>query len=252
LPPNEIRDSGFGLHAVWHLKEPVCDEAGLEQAEQVMRRLVQLLAGDPAPTHRAALLRRPGTDNFKNGEPRKCHVLEEHDRKCDIGEFEDMFDLYSDHPLLTLKETEKANGGGDNFQQVRERTPVDLEAELNGIHFGNIDTTMQRAIWSMLRKGVSADEVYRVILKALNNSPACQADPKRASWQSKIADKISRAVEADPTFKANLLSELQETWNKIIGKGERPRLSWRQDRNEFHVRGYHQRDNDASTEPPKG
>src|SRR6266481_4951136 len=28
LPPNEIRDSGNGLHAVWWLKEPVVDAAG--------------------------------------------------------------------------------------------------------------------------------------------------------------------------------------------------------------------------------
>jgi hypothetical protein len=49
LSPSEIRDSGLGLHAVWRLKEAVDDEAGLSQAESVMRRLVELLAGDPAP-----------------------------------------------------------------------------------------------------------------------------------------------------------------------------------------------------------
>src|SRR5262249_9652002 len=29
LPPSEIRDSGFGLHAIWKLKEPVTDESGI-------------------------------------------------------------------------------------------------------------------------------------------------------------------------------------------------------------------------------
>ena len=32
LPPSEIRDSGFGLHLIWHLKEPVEDDDGLAQA----------------------------------------------------------------------------------------------------------------------------------------------------------------------------------------------------------------------------
>jgi hypothetical protein len=65
LPPHEIRNSGNGLHAVWWLKEPVVDEAGMAQAEAAMKRLAKLLAGDPAPTHRAALLRVPGTHNSK-------------------------------------------------------------------------------------------------------------------------------------------------------------------------------------------
>ena len=75
LPPTEIRDSGNGLHAVWKLKEPVTDETGLAQAEAIMRRLAKLLAADPAPTHRAALLRVPGTHNTKDGHRKLCHVI---------------------------------------------------------------------------------------------------------------------------------------------------------------------------------
>jgi hypothetical protein len=45
LPPSEIRDSGRGLHAIWWLKEPVVDEAGMSEAEGVMKRMVGLLAG---------------------------------------------------------------------------------------------------------------------------------------------------------------------------------------------------------------
>jgi hypothetical protein len=36
LPPTEIRDSGNGLHAIWQLKEPVVDDAGMAQAENLM------------------------------------------------------------------------------------------------------------------------------------------------------------------------------------------------------------------------
>src|SRR5262245_54668904 len=86
LPPSEIRDSGNGLHPVWDLKEPVVDAAGLEQAENIMKRLVGLLAGDPAPTHRAALLRMPGTDNTKFGQCRRCEVIERPGGPVDISE----------------------------------------------------------------------------------------------------------------------------------------------------------------------
>ena len=41
LPPSEIRDSGFGLHLIWHLKEPVEDDDGLAQAETTMKRLAE-------------------------------------------------------------------------------------------------------------------------------------------------------------------------------------------------------------------
>jgi hypothetical protein len=103
LPPSEIRDSGFGLHAVWRLKEAVDDEAGLAQAETIMKQLAGLLAGDPTPTHRAALLRHLGSDNTKEGKPRPCSIIEETGVEYDISEFADMFDLYGDRPLLNSK-----------------------------------------------------------------------------------------------------------------------------------------------------
>lgn len=54
LPPSWIHDSGFGLRPGWDFKEPLTGE-DMGRAEVVMRRLVVLLAGDPAPTNRASL-----------------------------------------------------------------------------------------------------------------------------------------------------------------------------------------------------
>jgi hypothetical protein len=71
----EIRDSGRGIHAVWWLREPLVDEAGITEAERVMRQLVGLLAADPKPTHRAALLRHLGTHNSRDGGWQECRVL---------------------------------------------------------------------------------------------------------------------------------------------------------------------------------
>jgi hypothetical protein len=74
--PIEIRDSGGGFHVILHLKEPA--EAGTDEFDRVTvlrKRLTYLLAGDPAPDHAAALLRRPGTSNHKYGPPRPCKVI---------------------------------------------------------------------------------------------------------------------------------------------------------------------------------
>ena len=86
LPPSEIRDSRFGLHLIWYLKEPVEDDDGLAQAETTMKRLAELLAGDLKPTHRAALLRHPGSDNTKGREPRPCRTIEAGGAAYDISE----------------------------------------------------------------------------------------------------------------------------------------------------------------------
>jgi hypothetical protein len=86
LPP-DIIDSGHGLHLKWRLKEPLTDDVGMTQAETVMKQLVALLAGDPAPTHRAALLRCVGSHNTKEGEPRECRALESASAEYDITEF---------------------------------------------------------------------------------------------------------------------------------------------------------------------
>jgi hypothetical protein len=75
IRPTEVRDSGHGLHAIWALKEPLTGDA-IADGERYMKDLVRILAGDPMPTHRAALLRRPGTHNTKDGSMRLCHVLE--------------------------------------------------------------------------------------------------------------------------------------------------------------------------------
>ena len=120
LPP-EIRDSGRGIHAVWHLKEPLIDDAGMAQAETTMRRLVTLLAGDPKPTHRAALLRHLGTHNSRDNEWRECRILEE-GKACDIGEFGDLFDLYGDTVLLHNSEDSDALP----FDGEGKRLPIDM------------------------------------------------------------------------------------------------------------------------------
>jgi len=129
LPP-EIRDSGRGIHAVWHLKEPLVDDAGMAQAETTMRRLVTLLAGDPKPTHRAALLRHLGTHNSRDNEWRECRVLED-GKPCDINQAQAAQRLN----LSVSKFRAEQNAGrinGKRHGRIWTFTDDDLDAYLDG------------------------------------------------------------------------------------------------------------------------
>ena len=74
--PFEIRESGGGLHVLANLKEAY--ENGTEhyqRAEALRTQLTELLCGDPAPNHSAAILRVVGSHNSKYGEPVEVRVV---------------------------------------------------------------------------------------------------------------------------------------------------------------------------------
>ena len=71
-----INSSGRGIHAHFLFREPI--EAGTpdaSRAQDALRRLVAHLGADPQPAHFAALMRRLGTTNSKEGgEIGRAHV----------------------------------------------------------------------------------------------------------------------------------------------------------------------------------
>ena len=186
LPRSEVRDSGFGLHAIWYLKEPASGDS-LEHAEALMKRMAALLAADPAPTHRAALLRRPGTDNTKNGAPRKVCVIDSKAAAYDVTELGDMVDLYDGRSLLTRKQKAKANGH-DHGSEDGTPEPVDVEARLSAMQFEGpgdtgIHNTQLAVTASLLRAGVTVDCVVDDVTAATQRAVA--GDPRTAAWDWK-------------------------------------------------------------------
>jgi hypothetical protein len=251
LKPSEIRDSGFGLHAEWNLKEPVPDEPGMAQGEATMRRLATLLAGDPAPTHRAALLRRPGTHNTKDGTPRECHVVGGLDAPCDVSEFEDMFDLYGDRPLLTRKEPEHAGARASNGHSSEDfRDPdgrLDVDALLTAMppSGAGADEVQPRALLALLQTGMHpADVVDKVV-----DATMAMAERNGLGWDRGeelrcVHSRIRHSMkvlhdEYDPTtgtIPAWLAGEFHDDWVKALLARKRPYLS----RNAagWHVRAF--------------
>lgn len=244
LPPSEIRNSGNGIHAIWRLKEPLVDEAGLTQAEKTMKRLVALLAGDPLPTHRAALLRVPGSHNSKDGNWSECRVLEDSGKDYDISEFEDMFDLYGDRPLLTCKSKEVNSVPSSNGSNG----PVDVGARLAAMRWqgagdSSIHLTQLHVTASLTRDSHPVEQTVERVLAATRE--AAKGDPNHSKWdweaerfaiERMCYDLINKAEKrGDSDLSCCLPDAFYDKWQEIKRSGGQPSISY--NRHGAYVRG---------------
>jgi RecA-family ATPase len=259
LAPTETRDSGNGLHAVWVLKEHLTGD-DMARGERVMKRFTGLLAGDPLPTHRAALLRRPGTANTKGGHERPCRILVEHSdptRVYDITEIEEMLDLY-EQPLLNLKESVRndthvaGNSAVCTFTDLP-KGPIDVEQRLADMEFGSsvfgrkIHTTQLQVSCALTFRGFRADETIERILTATREAVDRSTRPDAKGWdwdkeryeiEKMTYDLVDKAMKENGEDISHVLPDkLYDRWQEVISAGMIPTLSggngcaW-------HVRGY--------------
>jgi len=218
----EIRDSGRGIHAVWHLKEPLVDEAGLLEAEAVMRRLVTLLAGDPVPTHRAALLRHLGTHNSRDDGWRECCVLSS-GTTCDISEFSEFFDLYDGTALLHYKD-------GKVPAVATATAPVDIDASLAAIAPGNVNDTRTRVAAAMISRGVAVEAALDQIIeemRAVLGEHAAGWDwaKERQDCEWSCYRFVNKKMK-EGTDLSNCLPKIHfDKWHDMLRAGRQPVLS---------------------------
>jgi hypothetical protein len=112
---SRVTDSGRGVHIYSIFNEPI--EAGTPEAElayRLLRRMATHLGADMAPTHFAALMRRAGTVNSKEGGGR-CQVIVDTGARCEPSDVEAYLDLVEDNgslfsPREDLERTEKGGG----------------------------------------------------------------------------------------------------------------------------------------------
>jgi hypothetical protein len=248
LPPSEITDSGTGLHAKWQLKEPLTDDAGMAQAEAAMKQLVRLLAGDPLPTHRAALLRCVGSHNSKTGEPRECRVLEVYDAEYDITEFADMLDLYGERALLSYKPyPEKSNAN----QQAASSSlgPVDVGARLAAMQWqgagdSSIHLTQLHVTAALTSAGEPVTETVDKVLAATRIAAAGDPDHGRWNWgmerrelERMCFDLVTKKFREEGIDLSHTLpDELYSQWQARLKEGKRPCIT--RNGHGVHVRGF--------------
>src|SRR6516225_1592125 len=107
-PPTGIIRSGFGLHVVWQLREALPTQENLERIESVLRQLADVIGGDLAVCHPAALLRLPGSHNSKKGDRREVVVASWGGRLYEIDDLEDWLSVQS--PVIKRKIPESKIG----------------------------------------------------------------------------------------------------------------------------------------------
>ena len=258
LPPSELRDSGFGLHAIWYLKEAADDEATLAQAEAIMQQLATLLAGDTAPTHRAALLRRPGSANTKEEEPRPCTVLEGGGSAYDITELTDMLDLYGGRSLLTLKGAPKTNGHDKHSSFDSEKAPIDVVERFAGMMFegpgdSKVHATQLACTASLMRSGCALDYVVAEVLSATRRAVA--GDRRAAKWDWDEEEHTIRGMCANfinklhPELYTLLSDKHRQQWEAALASGKKPKLAFSKGLIGWHVRGLPRGEQSAPEDP---
>src|SRR5262249_58185892 len=125
-------------------------EAGTPESEaayRLLRRMATHLGADMAPTHFAALMRRAGTVNSKEGGG-PCQVIVDTGARCELFDVEAYLDLVEDNGSL-FSPFEETNKRPDRDG------PVDVEAELAVMEFGDtngagVNATHCRVIPSLI------------------------------------------------------------------------------------------------------
>ena len=239
-----VRDSGSGnLHVGIEIKDPpLRDTPEYDRVVAVWKSLAEKLAADPAPVHPAALIRRVGTHNTKNGESGECRQLWNGGGPLDVTELEELDDLLAE-PLLTRKA--KETNGHDRASRRRrtERGPVDVEAELAGMADGNVNAVQIRIIPSLLRKAEHPDDVLKLVV-----DETMQRVGTRLNWSRDVEVRavISRILSATTTSCLNdydpatgvipawLPGEFHQRWIAALEEGGRP--TFRYNRHGFYLR----------------
>jgi hypothetical protein len=253
LPPSAIVDSGHGLHLKWRLKESMTDDAGMTQAEAVMKQLVCLLAGDPAPTHRAALLRCVGSHNTKEGEPRECRILESTGTEYDISEFADMFDLYGGRALLSYKAAVPEKCDADQPTAAPSSSgPVDVEARLaamkwKGAGDRSIHHTQLHVTAALTSAGEPIVETVERVLAATRAAALGDPDHGRWNWgmerreiERMCFDLVTKKFREEGVDLSHTLpEELYSQWQARLKEGKRPVIT--RNGSGVHVRGVRRR-----------
>jgi hypothetical protein len=245
LPPSSIIDSGRGRHADWKLKEaiPTDDTDMIARIDPVRSRLIEILSGDRAPSHQAALFRRPGTHNTKEDGWLECKYVRNGGAPVDLTELEDMVALY-DRPLLAPKPTNGGSAaGGDatvSYIDFGTKTSVDVDARLAAMRYqgagdAGINCTWWTCMGSLLRHGTSVSDTIDKLHAAAEAN--CQNDPNKDSWRCDLAGMAERWLRHEPEFVSLLDSKRHRVWAEALAAGKQPRLIWRQDLG-LQVRGW--------------
>jgi RecA-family ATPase len=245
---SQINSSGRGIHVHFLFRESI--EAGTPEAENAQRVLKQLaahLGADPQPAHFAALMRRLGTTNSKEGGG-PCKPLIITGARCELSDIEAYLDLVSERESLFPSSESKSNGGG---APESNNGPVDVDARLDAMRFedqngAGVNATLPSVIASLIRRAWHPADIFDRVFGALKQ----MAERDRLEWnmteeETRTYRRIQSAYqnvfekEYDPSTGAIpmwLPMEFHEAWAAALAAGKRPVMT----RNGagWHIRAY--------------
>ena len=232
-------DSGRGVHVYTLFREPIgSDTPDADKAQEILRRVAAHLGADMAPTHFAALMRRPGTNNSKEGGG-PCQVILDTQVRVDLSDIETYLDLVEGNgPLFT-----SPTAGNDSGQ---ERGPVQAEAELAAIkNGGDANQTQTRVITSLIWRAMHpADIAKQIIDSTMEAAQRSGLKWDRAAEEKQVNERIKSqyhslfekeydTASGIPTW---LPMEFHERWAAALADGRRPTIS--KNGSGWHIRTY--------------
>ncbi|WP_068016385.1 hypothetical protein [Rhodoplanes sp. Z2-YC6860] len=171
--PSAIVFSGGGLHLYWFLNEAIPTQGNMERIEIALRKLADLIAGDPAVCEVSRVMRLPTSHNSKRGAWKAVELLSlEANRRYSLDDLEDW--LSEAHPILSRKPREVVLDVRDicpfeEFGRQSRGRRVDVNSRLEQMTYqGGGDTSIHMTQLScsaaMLNTGMLVDDVVAILL----------------------------------------------------------------------------------------
>src|SRR5262249_29518846 len=234
---SRLNSSGRGIHAHFFFREPI--EAGTPeaaQAQQILKRLVAHLGADPQPAHFAALMRRVGTTNSKEGGG-PCETLLDTGAKGELADIEGYLELVEGREELFPRPEPKTNCG-----DAQHKGPVDVEVELASMVPGDesgrgVNATQVRVITSLIWRALHPAEICKKVVDATME----MAERRGLTWNrhEEETDIAKRTLcqyrtafenEYDPAtgiIPVWLPMEFHAQWAAILANGGHPTMDKR-------------------------
>jgi hypothetical protein len=232
LRPGEIRNSGHGRHVVFPLKEPL--DATDPRLAAALKGMTECLCGDMTVAHLAALLRRPGTHNSKDGDWTEVVCISRSDVHHDLTNIESWLESVGSRPLFTRRPDSNGRDGAEEIKRANghaSKPPIDVDALLVAMKFQGlgdsaIHPTQLRCMASLLRSGAVLREAARTVLDATR---AAVANDPKWDWRKeelKILRMGSDFIVKNPELLSLLPEEWRPKYESALAEGRRPDIGW--------------------------
>jgi AAA domain len=244
-----LNDSGRGVHGYFMFREPI--EAGspeAEEAERVLKRLITHLGADPAPSHFAALMRRAGTTNRREGGG-PCKTLLDTGARCELSDIATYLDLVEGKELFPARPTTANDSTAEQDVSSESNGPIDVNERLATMRFGGkgksgIHWTQLQTTASLINSGKSVEDAAAIVLAATRAAVANDRNCAGWNWAKEefeirrmCYDLISKSMhENGEDLGSALPADLQSGWEAALAAGKRPFVS--RNGSGFHVRSY--------------